>query len=426
MKNYSYYFFTLLVIFMSAIYLPLFYEKIFFNRIERTHLFYSPVSNDFILKEKIVGPIPGAIKEKAEDHHSEIAYQNADGSYVSRVEFEKHLPFIYYKNMELWGLLPIELNHQLFNSKNIKNNRRVMELLPREIHGRSPYTMVWPLLESNRGRVRLVFPEDRFRMTPSSMEFINADTLTVDQSLTTLFTQALTKKGFTFPCRSVNGKFTVLKPFEGGIFLVDADNEVFHLKRINNRPWVVKTPIDPDIGVRHIKISESRQKDYDGLILGKTGQVYLLSHDQYRVIPLPLEKYVPEQMRLKLIFNPLYCTAVFSDETNIYGVAMDRNFNVIKRFSHTMSRSAITPAHRVYQFLFPFSLSLEKRNSGFLSFAMEVGHLSCIAGIVFCLFFYIGWTMLIQKRRFSVVKAVMVGITGIYGLLALQLSPLDD
>ena len=82
-----------------------------------------------------------------------------------------YLPFIFYKNMEIWGLLPLELAGRKFDKKSIKAGRRVMELKSREITGNSPQTPVWPLLESNPGQARLVFPDDRFHMTPSAMKF---------------------------------------------------------------------------------------------------------------------------------------------------------------------------------------------------------------------------------------------------------------
>ena len=55
----------------------------------------------------------------------------------------------------------------------------------------------------------------------------------VEKELTKLFTSALKAEGFIFPARSVNGKFTILKPFDEGAFIVDAKYQVFHLKRQN-------------------------------------------------------------------------------------------------------------------------------------------------------------------------------------------------
>ena len=120
--------------------------------------------------------------------------------------------FSYYKNMEILGGLPITLNGQTFDKKTIKAQRRVLEIKTRELADRYPEVPFYPLLESNPGQARLIFPENRFRMTNNAMEFINADANVIDTRLTEMYTHALEKKGFVFPARSVNGKFTVLKP----------------------------------------------------------------------------------------------------------------------------------------------------------------------------------------------------------------------
>lgn len=409
-----------LTLLVSAVYLPRLYEKIFFERVEKTHLLYSPVTRRFIYKEKIIGPVPDAAVIKAEDHHSEIAYRDTDGTYYTRVEFEKNLPFIYYKNMELWGLMPLALSGRTFDKAAIKKNRQVLELKPGEIDDRHPQTRMWPLLESNPGQARLVFPEDRFRMTADAMQFVNADTNTVDTDLTAVFTRALKEKGFAFPARSVNGKFTILKPFDEGVFMVDADYRVFHLKRRDGRPIVVRTPIDPALKTRHIKIVENRRREYYGLLLADDDSLYLLTCDNYRPIRLPLEDYDPDRMDFKLLVNPLYRTAVWSDDAVIRAVAMDSNYHPLDRYSHRMSRAIITPAKRLHEVLFPFSLRLEAENGGYLRLSLHMGgRLSLIGLLASLVFFTLGFRM--HKGRFPDIAGIcLVAVTGVYGWLAMS------
>jgi hypothetical protein len=202
---------------------------------------------------------------------------------------------------------------------------------------------VWPLLESDPEQARLVFPEDRFRMTDQAMQFINADFNTLDQDLTEQFTGALTKAGFVFPARSVNGKFTILKPFDEGVFLEDAEYRVFHVQRHRGEPLVTHTGIDPGVKTRCIKISENRRREYYGLLLAADNSLFLLTYDNYRLIQLPLENYDPDCMDFKLLVNPLYRTAVWSDEATIWAMAMENAYRVIDRYTHRMSRAAVTP-----------------------------------------------------------------------------------
>jgi hypothetical protein len=426
MKRFSLICYLLLIIGLAAVYLPLLYEKICLDPVGKTHLFYSPVNCDFIYKEKITGPVPSGAVGLAMDHHSGLAYRKADGTYVDRQTFEKHLPFIFYKNMEIWGLLPITLNGQSFDKKTIKAGRRVLELKAREIPGRAPVSPLYPLLESNPGQARLVFPDDRFRMAPDAMVFINADTNEKDKGLTDTFTRALTDKGFAFPARSVNGKFTVLKPFDEGVFLVDDQYRVFHVKRVDGRPWVVKTPISPELKIRHIKVSENRQKEYYGLALGDK-KVGLVSWETYRYIPLPLADYDPDHMDLKLIFNPLCCTAVYSDGSVIRALAMGKNFGPIKSYVHTMSRANATLGLGIRDLLFPFRFRLgTQEESEFISLSLETGSAWSLAGMVLCALLF---TMGIRMGRGTWPKPgflALVALTGIYGLIAAAIADPDQ
>jgi Domain of unknown function (DUF4857) len=413
-----------LVIMVSAIYLPMLYKKIFFKEIGKTHLFYSPVSRDFILKEKF-SAVPREAVKTSLDHHTGIAYKKADNTYVSRMDFEKHLPFIFYKNMEMWGLLPLTFDNETFDKQAIKKNRRVLELKSRQIFGNHPVTPLWPLLESNPGRARLVFPEDRFAMTHDAMEFINADTNKKDTALTKLFTKALRQKGFVFPAQSVNGKFTVLKPFDEGVFLVDANFNVFHVKRVNGNPMVIKTPIDPALKTRHIKVSENKLKKYFGLLLTCDGQINLLTCDNYTLIALPLKAYSPDTMDLKLIFNPLFTTAVYSNETMIWALAMDKNFVPIDRFSHPMSRGDAYFAKKAFHMLFPFALNFDTLNKGFVDLRFQGSGKACLPGLATCLVFFLCQNLLVKKKRPGFWNTALVGTLGIYGLIAVHMADLD-
>ena len=410
-----------------AVYLPMIYGKFFFDRVEKTHLFYSPVTERFIYTEKIVGPIPGQALAAAEDHHVELAYRDQDGSWYTRVEFEKRLPFIYYKNMELWGLLPLEIGGETFNKKRIKKHRQVLELKMSDIAGARPQVPFWPLLESNPGQVRLVFPDDRFRMTKNRMEFVNADTNRMDETLTMVFTEALKAEGFVFPARSINGKFTILKPFDEGIFLVDTNYSVFHLKRRNGAPLVVRTPIDPELKPRHIKISENRRREYYGILLSEAGILHLITYDDYALVDLPLDGYDPGTMDVKLIINPLYCTAVYSDEKTIRAVAMDRDYFPLATFRHRMSRATKTLSAAVYEAVFPFQIHPDNQHGkGYLGLRCKTGGALAFIGIAVSLFFAISRDYGRYRKFPGKLDLGIIALTGVYGLITLIFVRLKD
>lgn len=407
-------------IIVMAFYAPMLFDMAFGERVQKTHIFYSPVIKKFIWVDRLLSPE----KEGLEDvHHALFVQMDQDGKRYTRQEFEKLLPFIYYRNMEIWGLLPIELNGKVFDKKTIRATRQVTELKPSNISDRALRDEIYPLIESVPGSARLVFPEDRFRLG-REMEFINADYNRRDEKVTRVFGDALKKAGFQFPGKLAAGKPTILKPFDEGVFLVDASGAVFHVKRVNGQPQVIKTPIDPALGVRSIKVNENRRREFYGLALTKDKRLYLISYDNYRLIPLPLESYDPDTMDFKLIINPLYRTAIYSDNETIRAVVMDSQYRPLDKYRHTMPGASLTLSQSIFNSVTPFRLNLEDPTQGY--FAVQVqwhGWLSWISiGIGLVGFFFLAYRR--RARGLALVlDGIVVAITGLYGLVAVLILP---
>lgn len=417
---------VLLTLLVCATYLPDLYDAVFHDDVEKTHLFYSPVLKRFIYTEKITGELPPEALALAEDHHAAIAYRDQDGAWYSRKEFEKLLPFIYYKNMDVWGLLPLHINGQVLDKDTIRKNRQVLELKASTVKKQQTEVPLWPLIESDPGQKLLVFPEDRFRMTKDAMEFVNADYNRVDKELTARFTQALQDKGFVFPARSVHGKFTVLKSFDEGVFIVDAASHVFHVKRHRGAPVVVKTPIPAELHTRYMKISENKRKEYYGLLLSGNNGIYLISYDNYNLIQIPVEHYDPDTMDFKLLINPLYRTAVYSDDTTIRALAMDTAYTPLSRYEHHMSRAEISAADVLHNALFPFAMHLVQKDGGYLDTTFESGGKLALFGMAGSLILLLLYRGFVDRRAPKTVELLLVALTGIYGLISLNVIEFDS
>jgi len=344
-----------LLVGLLAVHLPALAAALFEPAPESVHLLHSPVLDAFVWKEK-VAVVPPEAAAKNEDHHQDFVYRDEHGTYYSRVEFERLLPFIYYKNMELWGLLPIALHGRSFDAGSIRDDRRVMELPAAGLRARGPDRALVPLLESASDAARLVFPEDRYRLAPDGLQFINADTNQEDQDLSREFTQALRRAGFVFPARLTAGRHTILKPYDAGHMLVDANGAVFHLRRARGRPVAVRTPIPPERDTRFIEIIESARRDHLGLLLDGRGGLHVLDAD-YTLHALSLPGYDPARMDFRLILDPLFATAVYGDAAAIHGVAMDRAFTPLRRHSHDIVPAVPATLRIAMDIAFPFRLA---------------------------------------------------------------------
>ncbi len=417
------YAFVCVAVLVMSVYIPQCFDLAVGQRVAKSHLFYSPVSEKFIWRDTLLEPPPSA---KEGMHHALFLQMDQDGQTYDRQEFEKQLPFIYFKNMELWGMLPLQLQGKSFDKETIKKNRQVIELTPRMIAGRSPDDTVHPLLESAPDSVNLVFPEERFRLG-KEMEFINADYNTRDEGLTETFTTALKDAGFEFPGRLAAGKETILKPFDEGFFLVDAAGALFHIKRVKGKPQVIRTPVDPAIGIRSLRVSENSRRDFYGLLLTGDDQLYVLTYDNYALRHLPLQDYDPDRMDFKMIINPLYRTAVYSDDAVIRAVVMDSDYQPVARYSHRMPGAERTTAEIVLSFLVPFRINLADPTSGYVTLAFQSFGWHSLAALLGALLLY-GLLALERHTRGKALwlDGALVLCTGLYGLLTVLFLPLED
>ncbi len=401
---------SLVMLVVLAVALPQLYHLAFGVQVARTQLFYSPVRKAFVFREH------------RGDHN--FTYADQHGDTFDRKTFETLIPFIYYKNMEIWGLMPLVLEGRSFDKQTIRANRQVIELKPREVGDRRPEIEVYPLLESNPGQARLRFPEDVFHATEDGLEFVNVDNLAREDGLTDRFTGALTAAGFRFPARLVAGKSTILKPFDEGYFLVDDGGTVFHLKRVDGEPRVVRTSIPSDLDIRHIKLSENKRKVFYGLLLAGEGRLFLISYDDYRLIPLPVDGYDPDSMDYKLLLNPLYPTAVFGNDETIHAVAMTPDFTSVDSYTRPVPGTRDMLHERIARTVFPFAINLEDPTSGYLSWRFRHHGWSGLAGSALALAVF----LLLAKVRRTPWRSVWSGVVltafgGLFGLVAAFVMP---
>jgi hypothetical protein len=399
-----------LIIALSAVALPRLYAMAFAPDIAPTHMFYSPVKRDFVFREHRGG--------------HDFAYASASGETFGRRAFETSLPFIYYRNMALWGLLPVEIDGVLYDEDAIRDARQVFELKAREIAGRSPQIPVYALLDSDPGKAGLSFPEDVFRMTDDAMEFVHVDANRVDPALTGRFTAALEAAGFAFPAKLVAGRQTILKPFDAGVFLVDAEGAVFHVRRTGDTPVVRRTPIPADLGIRTIKVIENAARAFLGIVLTEDGRLFLLRAESYALVALPVEGYDPDRMDYKLLVNPVAPTAVYGDGAIVRATAMTAAFEPVARHARAVPDASGMLQDRVAKALFPFVLEIAAERGGYLGWRVELGGWpAALTNLLLALGAVVAARLRGGAAGWSLGAALLPAAAGVYGVIALALAP---
>ncbi len=416
-----------------ALALPAGYDMVFVKPIEKTQLFYSPVLEKCIFTEQIRNFDPQAAA-KSEGHHSDIVYKDESGVYYDRLAFEAALPFIYYRNMEMRGLMPVKADGRSFDRKSIEKARRVLELRASSLDGHRPAADCLPLIESNPGQVALLYPDDRFRVTARGMEFINADFNAPDPRLTELFTSALASQGFAFPARHIGGNFTNFKPYEGGIFLIDAEGALFHMLRKDGKPVCEKVALPGGVTPRHILVSEARDSIWMGMMLDEAGKIWLMRRNDKAFVGLDTKGYRPDAMDFKVIFNPVYATAVYSDEKHIHAAAFRlpdsqvAGGTVLSSFhmwETDMSRSRDCWQTRLADAIFPFRLAMTSENSSLLKPQFKLSGHYMDNALPLCLLLALAYLFCLRRRGkldgWGVAGTAAMALAGIYALIPLLL-----
>jgi hypothetical protein len=124
-------------------------------------------------------------------------------------------------------------------------------------------------------------------------------------------------------------------------------------------------------------------------------------------------------MDFKLIVNPIYRTAIYSDEAIIRAVAMNKDYQPIDTYTHRMSRATATAVHRVYDIIFPFTAHLKTGGSGYLRVSVLPGDIISLIGLLCCFGGYMIWHRIQKGYLPTVIRLCLVAATGVYGLIAL-------
>lgn len=387
--------------------LPAGFDKVFGQKAGDPLLFFSPLQKQFIYRESLGG-------------HS-FNYMNEEGTSYSRTEFEAQLPFLYYKNLEKKKQLPFTIDGRSFDKKTIKAGKQGFEIKSRHLDGHHPQIDLYPLFNNDPEVAIMPFPEDVFRFTGQAMEFIKADFNRIDRELTDGFTGTLKEQGFIFPATVIGGKTTNLKPFDEGFFVRDSSGQVFHIKRILNQPEIVKTAIDPALDIQDIIVSENRRREFYGTIVTTRGDLYLISYENYRLIPLPVEEYNPRTMDFKLLVNSLYRTATVSDSKAVQGIAMDTTYQPLRRYELKKLDHTGTLVRFSRDLLFPFQLRLATPYRGQADIRLHLGGLWSVAGVLLALALFLLLSRRKSQQPMNRADLVPVLLAGFFGLVAISL-----
>jgi len=398
----SRYLLVITTIIVVSIVLPSFYSMLFYNSYPVPRVYFSPVSKDFLFN-----------KAGGKD----LLRYDREGKMYTREEFERLTPFFNYRQLLYREEMPDSLNGVALDIQDVKLNNVFYTIKPYDIFR---YTiMLNPLIESAPGRPDLQMPHEFFRIA-EKMEFINCSTNEVEAELSNLFNNALIENGFAFPAKNVFGNPSTRKPFDEGYLVVDNSDKLFHIKRIENKPFVRKVEIPEGIKIDHIYLRESNLKEQYALFITDDNKIFIISYDNYRIIEVPSEGYDRKEMQLVIKGNMFYREIGFVSDKKVKTIVTDRNYKVIDTYEETLKTNEDYLVGDVSNYLFPFKLSLTSSDNLYVDFYSEISDLRFLIVSSLLAVFYLVFS---RKRdnKFQLIDTIIILVTGIYGLIAVVL-----
>lgn len=286
-----------------------FYQDNYIFDREDYYLFYSPVHNTFVYQHNLGG------------HRFRYGSTAAE---FTRADYEAALPFVFWRDLEIMGKLPIEIGGRLFHSDDIREYRLSIPYHPRDLV--PPPLELYPLFNPSSNRGILPFPNQAFALKDSGLAIYNGEyhSTAADPDLTVQINSALTAAGIVPPLVRVWGRTTSMKPYDWGYFIKDSRGDIYNLRRADDRISVIPVVTGKDIV--HMQMAENRQMEIYGFAIAADSTLYTIRYPDFALTQVALDGFDYTRMRFQILRDPLYYLIRYDDGTNYHAVVFDQDW----------------------------------------------------------------------------------------------------
>lgn len=393
MKRLLHILFWAVMIGLFAQFLPSIYNYVFVKAPKSNFTLYSSVSNEFVhLKSTDNG----------------IIRENVTGSRVyTESQFDSILPFFYLRQLVSEGRFPDSINGRPTPMKEAQRYNFMFRYTPSDYF--KDRILLFPLFESMSGRVDLKMPDDFMRINNEGIQFIIAETNSIDSEKSELFTKTFINEGFTFPAKQIWGNPSPKKEYDEGYFIKDANDKLFHLKRMCNRPFIREVKQPDDQNIKWFNVTEFRNKAFFGVGFDSNGNVYMLEKPSYTWVKLSVGPFNPESDRMLIVGEPINWTVQTTNGTinNYYAIAAS-DYSVTDSYQVKNDENIYTT---IAKYIFPFELKFTTPNDDQIKLRIEnFSPFALIFNLIIATFVFL-------NDRKSIKEALMILIFGLYAFI---------
>ena len=311
-----------LLAFCSILVVSFFSYNLYINKYKyefnKYYIFYSPILKEFVYQKNFG------------DHRFEYGIKNKKTFDMDT--YKSYLPFVYWRDLDIQGKLPLNIDGEVFDKKIIKASRLSFSYNPSLL--KEPEIKLYPLInpKSHIGMIR--FPEEMVSFENNTIDFYDFDHFAHHDSvpenhvhlIEEMINLPLTEE-IKLPIKKVWGKATNMKPFDLGYFLLDSDNKLYRLNRHNNKLHLNKIKYPEGINIKFMKISENKKRELAGFAVDSENSFYIIDYQTLNFKKIELNNFDYKTMKLLFISNPKYYLVRYTNEDKYYAVVFDKSFN---------------------------------------------------------------------------------------------------
>ncbi len=287
------------------------------HEFNKYYIFYSPILKEFVYQKNF--------------GKHQFEYGIKDKKTFDMETYKSYLPFVYWKDLDIQGKLPLNIKGEVFDKKTIKDSRLSFSYNPSLL--KELEVKLYPLInpQSNIGMIK--FPEEMVSFENGTIDFHDFDHFAYHEAQPNEHVHLIeeminlpTTKEITLPIKKVWGKATNMKPFDLGYFLLDSKNKLFRLNRHDNKLHLNKIAYPDGIDIVFIKISENKKRELAGFAIDSNNSFYIIDYKTLKFKKIELNNFNYKTMKLLLISNPKYYLVRYSNQDKYYAVVFDKSF----------------------------------------------------------------------------------------------------
>lgn len=349
--------------------------------------------------------------------NKEFPMQDLKGNKYNTAQFDSLMPMLNFRQLMSDGRLPDTINEQAITPQVVRAKSLIYKYKPAEINTLDYGLYI--LFETMPKRVGLEIPDDVFRLR-DKIEFIDDQSNEINIKKSELFQQAFYKSGFQYPAQWLAGNPNPRKPYDEGYFVLDANNQLFHMKMVNNRPYIKNTKIGENIQIAHFAMLEVPDKRFYGFLFSKKGELFIVENDgaDYKTVHLDIDPINLQKDEVILMGNMFYWTVsvITSSAKLSYVLETDS----LKRIDE--HRIARVPGKWdvVSKWAFPYYITFENADSNYIKpYIHYIGVTGFAINFVLALFVAIFVTGSSKRKIFNAIYIVLTGLAGLIAILIL-------